>query len=70
LLEKVFKEIRNQENISLNLIFDTEKDGFTAAKFHEKCDLIENILVVFESTEGERFGGFTSLSFDTANKDE
>jgi hypothetical protein len=57
----VFKEKRKQENVSFNLIFDTDEDGFTAAKFHEKCDLKADILIVVESTDGERFGAFTSL---------
>jgi hypothetical protein len=64
LILKVFKEKKNLENFEFKLIFDTENDGFTAAKFHEKCDLIENILVVVENTKSERFGGFTSLKFD------
>jgi hypothetical protein len=45
-------------------IFDTENDGFLTAKFHEICDNKRNLLIFIENSENERFGGFTSLSFD------
>jgi hypothetical protein len=42
-------------------IFDTEYNGFEPAKFHEICDFKPNLLIFIESTENDRFGGFTSL---------
>jgi hypothetical protein len=52
------------------LIFDTEKDGFTSEKFHEKCDKFKNNLVVIENDQGMRFGGFTSLGFACSEERE
>jgi hypothetical protein len=38
---------RNFFNFEFNLLFDTELDGFSSSKFHEKCDFKENLLILF-----------------------
>jgi hypothetical protein len=50
--------------LNFKKIFDTQDDGFESLDFHSKCDLKNNILVVIESNDGFRYGGFTSLAYD------
>jgi hypothetical protein len=38
--------------------------------FHEKCDSFKKVLILVETDESERFGGFTSHSFDFSKKDQ
>lgn len=55
-----FKEIKK--------LFDTEIDGDSAKKFHEKCDGQGNTLTLIYSNSGRRFGGFVSASWHKNKK--
>jgi len=46
---------------NLSLLFKASKDGFTCAKFHEKCDNKGPTLVIIESSQGYLFGGYASI---------
>jgi hypothetical protein len=43
----------------LELLYSTYKDGDNAATFHLKCDGISPTLIVIQSSNGNRFGGYT-----------
>jgi hypothetical protein len=58
------KSNNKYEKRMVKKIFDSEENGFKSYKFHELCDFKENLLILIENTENERFGGFTSLYFD------
>ncbi len=45
------------------LIFQASKDGDSALSFHSICDKISNIIVLVETKQGKRFGGYTSVKF-------
>lgn len=62
-LEK-FKDIT-----SFDLIYICNENNDTPKIFHEKCDGIKNVLVIIETTEGARFGGFTSVGFNSNSGD-
>jgi hypothetical protein len=51
----------------LELLYKATTDGFTATKFHEKCDNKGPTLVVIRSTHGYIFGGYTPLSWESTH---
>ena len=63
-LEMITRKINKSNNrIILNLLYKATSDSDSAAAFHQKCDKAESSLVLVETTEGLRFGGFTSKNW-------
>ena len=58
------KMSKDYNKITLNLLYKATVDSDKASAFHEKCDGADNTLVLIESTNGKRFGGFTSCSWE------
>ncbi|KAJ5067901.1 pep-cterm sorting domain-containing protein [Anaeramoeba ignava] len=57
---KIKQWINDDEFISkMRLGFSAKRDGFSAEKFHEKCDNKGNTLVIIKTTDNYIFGGFT-----------
>ncbi len=52
--------------ISFKIIYKSSIDGDNIKKFHYNCDGEENVLIVIETVEGLKFGGFTSIGFDSS----
>ena len=52
----------------LKLIYRGSVDGFKAATFHEKCDIKGPTLSILRTTDGYRFGGFTTLDWNQSDK--
>ena len=63
-LEMKKKKI-NKENkrIIINLLYKASADSDSAAVFHEKCDGANNTIVLVETKDGKRFGGYTTKSW-------
>jgi len=63
-LEMITKKI-NKENkrIIINLLYKASADSDSAAVFHEKCDGANNTIVLVETKDGKRFGGYTTKSW-------
>jgi hypothetical protein len=51
-----------------NLLYRGTRDGFGADDFHEKCDGKGRNIVVVKSRNGNVFGGYTSVSWDSVSK--
>ena len=64
-LEMITKKINKNEDkrIIINLLYKASVDGDKAAAFHEKCDQAQNTIVLVETKNGKRFGGFTTCSW-------
>ena len=41
----------------------SEKKGFKASKFHEKCDKVKNTIFICENDKGQKFGGINFLTW-------
>ena len=54
---------KNNNKITLNLIYKATTDSDKAQAFHEKCDEAQSTLVLVETDKGKRFGGFTTCSW-------
>ena len=49
----------------IELLFRASENGFKASAFHEKCDNIEDTLVLVHNEKGRSFGGFTHFPWQT-----
>jgi hypothetical protein len=58
----LFEEFRGK---CLNLLWRGSRDGFTAQEFHLRCDGRANTLTLIEDTNGNIFGGFTPVKWET-----
>ena len=63
-LEMLTKKInKDNKKIIINLLYKASVDGDKAAAFHEKCDEAKNTIVLVETKNGKRFGGYTTCSW-------
>ena len=67
-LNKIKEWIAPGKNIQFNLLFRKSRDGDKTADFHRLCDNKGKTLIMIETKEGRKFGGFTNESWDTTNK--
>jgi hypothetical protein len=63
----LFQEFRAKQ---WQLLWRGSRDGFGAADFHCRCDGHANTLTFILDTEGNVFGGFTSVKWKSARYDE
>ena len=54
-------------NCNLELLYQMTKDGSLCSTFHEKVDNQGPTITLFESEDGYKFGGYTSISFGQGN---
>jgi hypothetical protein len=59
---EIFTEFRDQR---FPLLWRGSRDGFKAKEFHRRCDGHGNTLTVILDTNGNIFGGFTRLEWDS-----
>jgi len=73
-LELLTRKIsKNNKKITLNLLYKATVDSDKAQAFHNKCDSVNNSLVLVKSGNGKRFGGYTTCNWRGNNiekKDE
>ena len=59
--DKINKDFH--KNIIINLLYKASVDGDKASIFHDKCDEAKSTIVLVETLNGKRFGGFTTCSW-------
>ena len=68
------KSLRNwinpNQSIKSELLYRLTKDGDSISTFHNKCDNISPTLVLAESLDGYKFGGFTTCTWDNKSSDK
>lgn len=70
-LELISKQINSRgKNICYDLLYKASSDGGSAETFHSKCDKARATLVLVETTEGRRFGGYTSENWRGDGEDK
>jgi len=63
-LELITRKInKSNQKITLNLLYKATADSDKAAAFHSKCDDAKSSIVLVETDQGKRFGGFTTCSW-------
>ena len=64
-LEMIVNKINKYNRpIKIDLIYKASTDTDTAKAFHDNCDSAKNTIVLVETVNGKRFGGYTSKSWD------
>ena len=58
----------DNKSISFKLIYKCKEDNDTSEKFHELCDGKQNVIMFIETIENIKFGGFTSVGFNSISK--
>jgi hypothetical protein len=58
----LFEEFRKKR---FNLLWRGSSDGFTAREFHRRCDGHANTLTLILDTDGNVFGGFTPVEWES-----
>ena len=64
-LNKIKEWIAPGKNITFNLLFKKSRDGDTTQDFHNHCDNKGKTLIIIETKEGRKFGGFTNDNWNT-----
>ena len=63
-LELITKKInKKNKKLIIQLLYKASIDSDKAAAFHKKCDSAKNTIVLIETKNGKRFGGYTSCSW-------
>ena len=63
-LELITKKInKKNKKLIIQLLYKASIDSDKAAVFHQKCDSAKNTIVLVETKNGKRFGGYTSCSW-------
>ena len=57
------KICRNYKKITLDLLYKASIDGDKAESFHNKCDIANSSLVLIKTSDGKRFGGYTTCNW-------
>ena len=66
-LDNMLKDKFPYKNCILNLIYRATRDGDAISTFHNKCDNKTQILVLYHTIKGVKFGGYTDIGFDCSN---
>lgn len=70
-LDFISKNIhKNKYKINLNLIYKASLDGDKSSIFHEKCDKAQTTIVLVETKNNKRFGGYTKRTWRGSNIDK
>ena len=67
LIETGIKKKQNKTIKKLTLLFRASRDGYGYSNFHSKCDGKVNTLILVETTNRRRFGGYTECQWDQNN---
>ena len=62
-LNKISMAINEKGSVSYSVCYKATKDGESPETFRELCDRKRPLLFLFETTDGYRFGAYTSLYF-------
>ena len=65
-IDFIINKLDKYNPIAYKLIYSSSLDGDSAKSFHSKCDGENFILLIIETTKGYKFGGFTSIGFDSS----
>ena len=67
LIETGIKKKQNKTIKKFTLLFRASRDGYSSSNFHSKCDGKMNTLILVETTNRRRFGGYTECKWDQSS---
>ena len=66
-IDFIQENLNPNKKLTLELIYKCDEYNDTPEIFHKQYDGIENVLVFIETTEGVKFGGYTSIGFNSTS---
>ena len=69
-LSQINNGIKKQKRANIkkiNLLYRSTRDGGLAENYHSKCDGYKNLLTLVKTSDGKKFGGFSSLQLNSFN---
>src|SRR5690606_19285236 len=66
-VDQLMKVCEFETDRKWELLYRGTRDGFSDQDFHAKCDGKKETLIIVKSTNGNIFGGYTSLAWDQSN---
>ena len=66
---KELEEFKNKD-FKLNLLFRGTRDGDKTADVHNKCDGLKNIIVFMKNEQGNTYGMYSEIGWETRNNPE
>jgi hypothetical protein len=63
-LPATFSELNGKK---FTLLYRGTRDGFSAARFHARCDRKPNTVTIVKTDKGDVFGGYTPLPWDSVS---
>ena len=64
LLSNQFRLMYPGRNVIYNLLYRGSRDTYEASSFHLKCNNIRGTLIIIQTNQGIKFGGFTNETWD------
>ena len=58
---------QNKE-INFNLLYRGTRDGDDTINLHKKCDKYKNVIIFMKSEQGNRYGGFSNIGWESRDK--
>ena len=68
-LKKLLQK-KDLNNRKWSLLYRGSRDGFEASYFHSRCDGLPNTLTIVKSTNGNIFGGYTTIPWESIKYDK
>lgn len=65
LQKELFNLCEFDYDAKLTLVYRASDHGFSSEEFHRRCDDLPNTLTIINSTEGNIFGGFSDVTWDS-----
>ena len=65
-----FERYSKNKKSKFDMIYNSSYDGDEIKNLHKFCDGITNLLLVLETEEGYRFGGFSKIGFSSNKEDD
>ena len=69
-IESMVRDKFPYKNCKFNLLYRATRDGDKISAFHSKCDNKKQILVLYHTIKGVKFGGYTDIGFDCSNREK
>ena len=57
------------KKVNFNLLYRGTRDGDNTINLHQKCDKYKNVIIFMKSEQGNRYGGFSNIGWESREKD-
>ena len=61
-------ELFQNRKINFNLLYRGTRDGDNTINLHKKCDKYKNVIIFMKSEQGNRYGGFSNIGWESREK--